>query len=277
MPSGFPDLRPEIGDLRWENSRFDTVNFKFQISSRKSNGMNDLNEYKLYALGDRAAVIDLGNTISEELNRKVLSMHAWMRLHPFPGLRDLVAAYSSLTVLYDPLMLRRESGHNETAFEQVKHRLEEAWVAVNEADKVSPRTISIPVCYDPAFGYDLEEMAAAKNLAVPELISLHCSTTYRVYMLGFLPGFAYMGKVDERLVMPRRSQPREVAAGSVGIAGWQTGIYPLSSPGGWQIIGRAPVKLFDKTNEPPALLAAGDSVQFYSITKEEFDDIAMSH
>jgi len=221
--------------------------------------MSGLNTYHIYALSERAAVISLGNIIDEAVNNKVLAMHAWLKEHRFPGLKDMVPAYSSLTVLYDA----------GTGFMAVKQQLEKAWAAANEQVPVRPNIISIPVCYE--LGYDLEPMAAAKGMSVQELVQLHCSINYRVYMLGFLPGFAYMGTVDERLVMPRKPGPREVEAGSVGIAGWQTGIYPLNSPGGWHIIGRTPLKLFDAQREQPALLNAGDTVKFYPITFKEFE------
>ena len=232
--------------------------------------MSDLNTYNIYATGERAALIDLGNTISEDLNNKVLVMYEWLRRRPFAGLKDMVPAYSSLMVLYDPLVVNKHSP-GSTAFEFVKQKLAEAWSATDDELEVPSKKISIPVCYDPGFGYDLKLVAAAKNMSVEELIQLHCSVEYRVYMLGFLPGFAYMGKVPERLVMPRRSAPRDIVeAGSVGIAGWQTGIYPLNSPGGWQIIGRTPVKLFNAMADPPVIVGAGDTVKFYPITLEEY-------
>ncbi|HYC28351.1 MAG TPA: 5-oxoprolinase subunit PxpB, partial [Chitinophagaceae bacterium] len=194
--------------------------------------MSELNTYHIYALSERAAVLSLGNIIDEAVNDKVLAMHAWLKEHNFPGLKDMVPAYSSLTVLYDA----------GTGFNQVKQQLERAWAAAGEQAPLRTNIIPIPVCYDPVFGYDLAPMATAKGMSVDELVQLHCSKNYRVYMLGFLPGFAYMGTVDERLVMPRKPAPQEVEAGSVGIAGAQTGIYPLSSPGGWHIIGRTPLK-----------------------------------
>ena len=236
--------------------------------------MNDLNKYKIYALSNRAAVIDLGNIISEPLNGKVLAMERWMRSHAFAGLLDLAAAYSSLTVWYDPSTLYQQCPAGKTVFDVVKDHLEEAWAESSTAVAEQSRRISIPVCYDPALGPDLEEMSASKNISIDEIIHVHCSIDYRVYMLGFLPGFAYMGKVDERLVMSRRSQPREVQAGAVGIAGWQTGIYPLASPGGWQIIGRTPLKLFDAANDPTVLLAAGDIIRFYPVSLEEFKSLS---
>jgi inhibitor of KinA len=130
--------------------------------------------------------------------------------------------------------------------------------------------INIPVCYDPEFGPDLENLAREKNITTEDVIRIHTSKPYRVFMLGFLPGFAYMGEVDERISMSRKNQPVPVAAGSVGIAGKQTGIYPLLSPGGWQIIGRTPVHLFNKEKEQTTLLKAGDRVQFIPVSKNEF-------
>lgn len=235
--------------------------------------MSHLDTYHIYALGERAAVIDLGNNISEALNNKVLAMHSYLQLFPFRGLKDMVPAYSSLMVVYDPLVVNK-LGLWVTAFDFVKQQLEEVWESTDAGlEDVPCKNISIPVCYDAGFGYDLKLVAAAKGMSVEELIELHCSVEYRVYMLGFLPGFAYMGRVPERLVMPRRSAPREtVEAGSVGIAGWQTGIYPLNSPGGWQILGRTPVKLFNATADPPVIVSAGDTVRFYSISLEEYNN-----
>jgi inhibitor of KinA len=228
-------------------------------------------KYKIYSLGESSASIDLGNVIDEAVNDKVLAMEAWLRQHAFVGVKDLVVAYSSLTVLYDPLLVYNNYTPRPTVFEFVKKRLEEAFEAANGLSAQKGQEVLIPVCYNPEFGYDIRVVAAAKQMKVDELIDLHCSKPYRVYMIGFLPGFAYMGKVDQRLATPRKAQPREVEAGSVGIAGCQTGIYPLQSPGGWQIIGRTPVKLFEAMNDPPALLCAGDVVKFYPISKEEFD------
>lgn len=242
--------------------------------------MSHLSTYNIYALSQRSAVIDLGNTISETVNNKVLAMHSWFQLYRFEGLIDMVPAYSSLMLLYDPLVINKR-GLWPTAFDCVKHILEDAWQNTDDdLSDVPVKSLSIPVCYDPVFGHDLGSVAEAKNMAIDELIRLHCSTVYRVYMIGFLPGFAYMGRVDERLVMPRRPVPREqVAAGSVGIAGWQTGIYPLDSPGGWQILGRTPVRMFNAQQDPPVVVAAGDTVSFYSISLEEYNNyyVAQHH
>jgi len=136
-----------------------------------------------------------------------------------------------------------------------------------------PDLIRIPVCYDNEFAIDLPWIAEQKSLTREEIIRLHSSRQYHVYMLGFLPGFSYMGEVDEKIIVRRKPEPQQILAGSVGIAGKQTGIYPLNSPGGWQIIGRTPLKMFNKDNIEPCLLKAGDAVEFYSITSEEFDYI----
>jgi len=135
------------------------------------------------------------------------------------------------------------------------------------------RKLSLPVCYAPKYALDSQEVADLTNLPFEEIVRIHVSRLYRIYMVGFLPGFAYLGEVDPRIAVPRRQEPRiTIEAGSVGIAGLQTGIYPITSPGGWQIIGRTPVKLFDKEKEEPALFKAGDEVTFFSIQEDEFEN-----
>ena len=151
--------------------------------------------------------------------------------------------------------------------EQIKKLMEEDM----EISSLPSRKIKIPVCYAEKYALDINEISKEKKLPVDEIIRLHTAKKYRVYMIGFLPGFAYMGEVDEQIAIPRKAQPRtKVEAGSVGIAGMQTGIYPLNSPGGWQIIGKTPVKLFNKEKDDPVLLQPGDEIEFYSITKDEF-------
>ena len=138
---------------------------------------------------------------------------------------------------------------------------------------VQERLVRIPVCYEKNYAPDMEEVAAVKNLSPAEVARIHASSEYRVYMLGFVPGFAYMAEVDERIAMPRKDEPRlQVPAGSVGITGRQTGVYPFATPGGWQLIGRTPLQLFNKEEDQPVLLKAGDRIQFYSITADEFEN-----
>jgi inhibitor of KinA len=165
------------------------------------------------------------------------------------------------------------AGAGCTAFEWMKEKAEERLKQPVRADESNQRLIRVPVCYEKEFAPDIIRLAAAKKIETGEVIQLHTSLTYKVFMLGFLPGFAYMGEVSEKIAIPRKSKPVNVKAGSVGIAGKQTGIYPLESPGGWQIIGRTPLQLFDREKEEPSLFRAGDAVQFYSITRNVFEEM----
>jgi inhibitor of KinA len=142
---------------------------------------------------------------------------------------------------------------------------------ISEIKNLSERKMDVPVCYDESVGSDLAFVASHNKLAIQEVIEIHTAAVYKVYMLGFLPGFAYMATVDERIVTPRKQIPSQnILPGSVGIAGKQTGIYPVQSPGGWQIIGQTPLQLFDAEKEKPTFFQPGDEVQFYSITLDEF-------
>jgi inhibitor of KinA len=215
--------------------------------------------------------IDLGNRISPSLNQKALAIQQWLLANSFEGLRDCFVAYSSVTLLYDPVIIKKQQRPTATVFEWVAARLQEAFDHSTVMEEEQRPVTRIPVCYDPPYAMDLELLAAQKQLSTNEVIDKHLSRVYRVYMIGFLPGFSYMAEVDEQLVVPRKPQPVPVQAGSVGITGAQTGIYPVNCPGGWYIIGRTPVKLFDATAKQPVLLRAGDQVQFYRITKSAFE------
>ena len=228
--------------------------------------------YTIFALGDNALTIDFCNDIDEAINQKVLAWFHSLQENPMTGIIEAVPAYSSLTIYYDVLQAMKDKPVHKTAFEIMAERLEKRLREPLPENLLSPPLIRIPVCYDPEFGLDIDELAAAKGITAPDVIQIHVSAIYSVYMLGFLPGFSYMGKVADKIAMPRKTNPRtRVEAGSVGIAGHQTGIYPLTSPGGWQIIGRTPVKLFDTDNKELTLLMPGDKAQFYSISKDEFN------
>ena len=214
----------------------------------------------------------MGNVISESLNQKALAIQKWLLAHPFEGLKDCLVAYSSLTILYNPAVIKKYYQPDSTVFEWVAGRLREAfeqgvYISADRRD-----IIRIPVCYEEAYGPDLAALAEQKQLSVSEVVNIHTSRIYNVFMIGFLPGFSYMGEVSESIAVPRKQSPTQVMAGSVGIAGTQTGIYPLNSPGGWQIIGRTPLKLFDPFVPEPVKLQAGDQVQFFAITKNEFEE-----
>jgi inhibitor of KinA len=229
--------------------------------------------YLIFPLGDSAITIDLGNYIDQQLNTKVLALYDWLHDHHFPGVTDIIIAYSSVSVFYDLSLVRLGNrGCPDGAFFCLKRWLEQAWeeTAAFLPDHRSGRSIRIPVCYEPEYGPDLGWVAREKGITQEEVIRLHGSRAYHVYMIGFLPGFSYLGKTDPRLEVSRKAQPVPVVAGGVGIAGAQTGIYPLNSPGGWQIIGRTPLKLFNPLIDPPVRLQAGDQVLFYPIPGTEF-------
>ncbi len=240
--------------------------------------------HSLFSRGDSAITIDLGDRIDEELNRQAMAIRDWLVARPIPGVQDIIVAYSSVSVFYDPVLISEgivagEEGNpgedcGGIAFGYMKQRLEQAGEEAVPLSGEDGKTIAVPVCYGGRFGPDLEPVSAAKGISPQEIIDIHSSRIYRVYMIGFLPGFAYLGKVDERLDMPRKAAPTPVVAGSVGIVGNQSGIYPLNSPGGWHIIGLTPLKLFDAQGEPPVLLKTGDRVQFFPITAVEFDQLS---
>ncbi len=229
------------------------------------------NDYSIFPLGDAAASIDLGNTISEAFNEKVIAMQQWLQLNPVAGILDCIPAYSSLTLIYDPILLKKQFPACATAYDAVKQILRQAYYQSLVLPKEEASIIRIPVCYAPEYGFDLEMMAEQKQLSIPAIIELHTSRVYRVYMIGFVPGFSYMAEVNPLLVTPRKLKPVPVAAGTVGIAGAQTGIYPFNSPGGWNVVGRTPLSMFDSNASQPVLLKAGDRVQFYAIEKEAFE------
>ena len=232
--------------------------------------LDSIPAYKIFSLGDSAVTIDFGNQINDQVNKQVINLFQQFSAAPFEGMIEAVPAYSSLTIFYNFFLLRSKLDPNILVCDWVKKRVEEKLFEIVPGEESQPLIHHIPVCYDEEFGTDLARLSEEKNLSISEIIQIHCSKKYRVYMLGFLPGFAYMGEVDDRIVAGRKAQPTQIIAGSVGIAGKQTGIYPLNSPGGWQIVGRTPKKLFDPLKSESCLLKAGDEVEFYSITKDEF-------
>ena len=234
--------------------------------------MEQLPSYKIFPLGDAALIIDFGNVIDESINKLVHAVFYQLQKDPIPGMIESVPAYCSLTIYYDVLFIRKKISGQKTAFDWISEKVKEYLSRERIEVEDNGTFIRIPVCYEKEYGTDLDFIALLNQITIEEIIHLHTSAIYRVYMLGFLPGFAYMGMVDEKIAAPRKQFPAPVEAGSIGIAGRQTGIYPLRSPGGWQIIGRTPLSLFDKEKENPTLFKSGDSVQFYSITKDEFEN-----
>lgn len=220
--------------------------------------------WKIFPLGDSALTVEFGNEISIELNRRVINLARVLDENPFAGFVESVPAYASLTCFYDVAAVKKNYPQFQTAFAAVKNSIETILQNSSERAATESRLIKIPVCFDAEYALDLEIVAAKNNLSTEKTIEIFLSQTYRVYMLGFLPGFAYMGEVDGRIAAPRKSKPRlKVPKGSVGIAGRQTGIYSLESPGGWQIVGRTNVEMFTPNAGEPTFLQAGDSVKFY--------------
>lgn len=230
---------------------------------------------RLSPLGDRALLIHLGTSIDEDTLRRVRAVCVRLEAHPVPATIELVPAFASVAVHYDPSRVPDEGPDAASPYARFARAVQTALTAVQEQSLPEPRTFEIPVCYGGVFGPDLDEVARRHAMAPDEVVRLHSGATYSVYMLGFAPGFAYLGGLPPSIATPRREAPRTlVPAGSVGIGGNQTGVYPLASPGGWQLIGRTPLTLFDPEGAPPTLLGVGNRVRFRAIASEEFDRLA---
>jgi inhibitor of KinA len=229
---------------------------------------------EILPLGDQGLLLNWDNRLDPAVHQQVQAVWRCLQAAALPGVLDLVPAYSSLALLIESrFFLKKYPG-------QLPYEVLKTWVEALLAEPNpnialdSGRVLRVPVCFEPIYALDLVELAAQKHLNVDELVERFCGQEYRVYLLGFLPGFAYLGTLDEVLATPRRAVPRTwIPAGSVGIAGAQTGIYPLDSPGGWQIIGRTPWQLFSPEQEPPVRLQVGDNVRFYPISDTEFSQM----
>jgi inhibitor of KinA len=212
-------------------------------------------------MGDGSALVELGDEISPEVNQRVRELFISLRIHPIKGVVATVPSYRSLLLIFDPLRL---------TLPLLQERVQDLLGTMDPSQLPEPRIVEIPVVYGGQLGPDLEWVAEYHNITPEEVIRLHTGSTYRVYMIGFMPGFPYMGELPEALYTPRRPTPRtSVPQGSVALALNQTGVYPSRSPGGWQIVGWTPFRLFDARNWPPAALEMGDQVKFFAIKEEE--------
>ena len=210
---------------------------------------------KIVPLGDSSILVQFGKEIDLSINRRVHALANLLDALPFEGMIETVPAYTSLLVQYDPLVV---------SFTKAKILLIEKTSQIDETISRKPKQIEVPVRYGGKFGIDLDAVARHLHLRVEDVVRLHTQGTYTVFMMGFTPGFPYMGKLDDALIMPRLETPRtHVPAGTVAVAGSQTGIYPITSPGGWQLIGWTSLQLFDPHSETPFLFAPGDEVKFY--------------
>lgn len=217
---------------------------------------------RILPVGDAALVVEFGDRIDPKIHRQVLALAHALEWEPLPGLRETVPTYCSLLVYYDPRQL---------LWDEARGRISDALERAAEIPLPEPRELEIPVVYGGEFGPDIGFVAAHNGLSEADVVRLHTGSTYTVYMLGFAPGFVYLGGLPEALATPRLPTPRpSVPAGSVGIAGLQTGIYGISTPGGWQLIGRTPMPMLDLQRQPPTPLRPGDRVRFIPISAEEF-------
>jgi KipI family sensor histidine kinase inhibitor len=220
---------------------------------------------KIIPASDSSLLVVFGDVILPALHERVITMFRAFRAQHDPRIRNLHPGYASLLIDFDPLRLT----HEELAATVRELARTSAFEAGKSAD-----TVTIPVCYDVDFGPDLQDVAQHAGLSVEEVVRLHSSPTYLVWFLGFSPGFAYLGGLPEVLHTPRLATPRpSVAGGSVGIAGGQTGIYPVDSPGGWKLIGRTPLRMFDCEAMPPTRLHSGDRLRFSPVDRATFEKV----
>ncbi len=218
-------------------------------------------DIRFLSCGDSAVTVEFSKEMSEETNRKI--RHLAAKLGNIRGVGESVPAFCSMTVYFDPFVISRKT---------LEKKITKIVKAYREDTAAQKRVFLIPVCYEGEFAPDMEDVCSLTGLDREEVIKIHTSVDYLIYMLGFLPGFPYLGGMDKRIEAPRLETPRtSIPAGAVGIGGKQTGIYPLASPGGWRLIGRTPIKVYDPQRENPILYRAGDYIRFYPITAEEFN------
>ena len=217
---------------------------------------------KILTAGDASLLVEFGKEINPEINRKIAATVQLMREQHIEGVVDVIPSFCALLINYDPRVI---------GYEEIKGRIKDLLKVEIKAGDERKKIFEIPVCYGGDFGPDIATIAEHAGLTEQEVIDIHSSRDYLIYMLGFLPGFCYLGGLDERIFTPRLASPRlKIDAGSVGIGGSQTGIYPLDSPGGWQLMGKTPVKTYDPGREVPILVEAGDYIRFVPIDEEEF-------
>lgn len=237
-------------------------------------------EFKITELGEKTIIVQFKQEISEEVHREVIHAQAVIEQQNLLGIVEIVPAYSSITIHYNPYLIWKNLKQQGIEASPRQYLLETITSVLQQEKQLTSyvhyesKIVEIPVCYGGKYGPDLQEVATFNDLTCEQVISLHSKQIYLVHMLGFAPGFPYLGGMDKRIAMPRKAIPRAVIeAGSVGIAGEQTGVYPISTPGGWRIIGRTPLQLFRPEQETPSLIQPGDSIKFISINEKQFEAI----
>ena len=220
---------------------------------------------KILTVGDSSVLIEFGKEISPAINARIATMVKLLKVQQIEGIIDMIPSFCALLINYDSRVI---------SYSKLKKRLENVLKLDAESESVATRVFEIPVCYGGKYGPDMTNLEEHSGLSEKEIIQIHSGSDYLIYMLGFLPGFPYLGGLDERIHIPRLASPRiKIPAGSVGIGGAQTGIYPLDSPGGWQLLGQTPVKTYDPERETPILFEAGDYIRFVPVSEKEFLEI----
>lgn len=231
--------------------------------SEQRKRVENVGRVSLSPFGDTGVRVGFGEEIAASVHRKVRAFCHWLQREKPQGVKEWVPAYASVTVYYDPFHI---------TYPQLRARLEQGLAQLESVELPAPRTVRIPTCYGDVYGPDLPDVARHNGLTEEDVIRIHSSREYLIYMMGFVPGFPYLGGMSERIATPRLKEPRaKIPAGSVGIAGKQTGIYPLETPGGWRIIGRTPISLFDPLHKPPIRLKAGDKIRFVPIARDDYE------
>lgn len=224
-----------------------------------------MSEVRYLVAGDSAVCVEFGNEISPEINKKIRAFKIAVEKSDIPGIVETVPTYRSLLVHYHPEVI---------GFKVLTEEFDKLMGSLSSIPIPPPTVIEIPVLYGGEMGPDIENVAEHNHKTVEEVIKIHTSEEYLIYMIGFIAGFPYLGGMSKEIATPRLKSPRvKIEGGSVGIAGEQTGIYPVASPGGWQLIGRTPLKLYDADREKPVLLEAGQYIKFAAVTEEEYKKI----
>ena len=233
------------------------------------------NDLQFFQISENAISLEFDNNINEETLSRISRLNECIKRNPFAGLLSTIPAYTTLTLYFNPVGLMNDASlKGSTTLDKISRYIKSINVETKNDQQIHNQIMQIPVCYDLTFGFDLQELSSFYQLKKEEIIDIHSSAVYTVYMIGFVPGFPYLGGLSEKLTTPRKQNPRPaIPAGSVGIAGQQTGIYPLETPGGWQIIGKTPLKLFNVNRQQPSLLKAGDKLKFEPISLREFEKI----
>ncbi|TLS38668.1 5-oxoprolinase subunit PxpB [Pseudalkalibacillus caeni] len=231
--------------------------------------------FNLSPLGDNAVIVEFGEDIDIKTQQKVKTFTRFLDDNPFPWMIEYVPAFTTVSIFYDPMeVLHLNKQNNRIPYEIICQKIGIVLTKLTIEETLEPRVVEIPVCYGGDFGPDLDHIAEHNEISAEEVIKFHSEGDYLVYMIGFAPGFPYIGGMSERIATPRRKSPRlKIPAGSVGIAGKQTGVYPIETPGGWQLIGKTPLKLFRPLDDTPSLLKAGDKIRFKPISFEKFKEL----